>query len=316
MDGHSWRKEIASRVLQHKARRRGSARREAAMEFEFPPAEALAVTEEPVVRYRLKRNRELDAQNEQALEIVPTEHKIIRFPRTFAAAEKSPYIEPTQPATTVQPPLENASDSMPDLSSEPRIFEVAENTPESEPARAEPVRAEQLDLLPSFDDIRLEPVHVTAVTPQEIIPNPASLQQRSIAAIVDVSSVATAALLFDFIFVRLAEDDPHSRMALLCGLGVMAILWILFQYLFLVHGNGTPGMLLADLELATFDGKAVPVNGRRCRALATVLSAFSLGFGYAWALIDEDQLGWHDRITGTMLRSTNRDSIEKPDIWD
>jgi uncharacterized RDD family membrane protein YckC len=105
-------------------------------------------------------------------------------------------------------------------------------------------------------------------------------------------------------------------MALLCGLGVMAILWILFQYLFLVHGNGTPGMLLADLELATFDGKAVPVNGRRCRALATVLSAFSLGFGYAWALIDEDQLGWHDRITGTMLRSTNRDSIEKPDIWD
>jgi hypothetical protein len=27
-----------------------------------------------------------------------------------------------------------------------------------------------------------------------------------------------------------------------------------------------------------------------------------MGLGFAWALVDEDCLGWHDRITRTYLR--------------
>ena len=32
-----------------------------------------------------------------------------------------------------------------------------------------------------------------------------------------------------------------------------------------------------------------------------VLSLASLGLGYAWSLIDEDQLCWHDRVTATHI---------------
>jgi hypothetical protein len=32
-----------------------------------------------------------------------------------------------------------------------------------------------------------------------------------------------------------------------------------------------------------------------------VLSLASLGLGYAWTFLDEDQLSWHDRITKTHL---------------
>jgi uncharacterized RDD family membrane protein YckC len=77
---------------------------------------------------------------------------------------------------------------------------------------------------------------------------------------------------------------------------------MVFQYLFLVHGERTPGMKLASLDLATFSGGRTSVFSRQCRALACALSAFSVGLGYAWTLVDEDQLGWHDRITGTCVQ--------------
>jgi hypothetical protein len=35
--------------------------------------------------------------------------------------------------------------------------------------------------------------------------------------------------------------------------------------------------------------------------LASYLSAASLGMGYAWLFLDEDNLCWHDRITHTFL---------------
>jgi hypothetical protein len=34
---------------------------------------------------------------------------------------------------------------------------------------------------------------------------------------------------------------------------------------------------------------------------ASVLSGLSLGLGYAWCWLDEDQLCWHDRITRTYM---------------
>jgi hypothetical protein len=42
---------------------------------------------------------------------------------------------------------------------------------------------------------------------------------------------------------------------------------------------------------------------RRWRAVASMLSGCSIGLGFAWALVDEDTLGWHDRITQTHLRT-------------
>jgi hypothetical protein len=35
--------------------------------------------------------------------------------------------------------------------------------------------------------------------------------------------------------------------------------------------------------------------------IASILSAGSLGLGFAWSYLDEDALCWHDRITHTYL---------------
>jgi uncharacterized RDD family membrane protein YckC len=85
---------------------------------------------------------------------------------------------------------------------------------------------------------------------------------------------------------------------------VSALLWLVYQYLFLVYSPGTPGMRMAQLELCTFEGGPVSRSLRRWRALASLLSCCSFGLGFAWALIDEDRLGWHDRITQTHLKTS------------
>jgi hypothetical protein len=69
----------------------------------------------------------------------------------------------------------------------------------------------------------------------------------------------------------------------------------------LVYAGTTPGLHFAGLGVARFDGTMANRRLRRWRVLASYLGAVSLGMGYAWVLLDEDSLCWHDRITHTYL---------------
>jgi uncharacterized RDD family membrane protein YckC len=97
-----------------------------------------------------------------------------------------------------------------------------------------------------------------------------------------------------------AEVPPPARVAEAAFL-LLGAFWSGYQYLLLVYSGTTPGLKLAKLELQRFDGDPVPRNIRRWRVLASVLSGVSLGLGYAWCLLDEDELCWHDRITRTYM---------------
>jgi uncharacterized RDD family membrane protein YckC len=85
------------------------------------------------------------------------------------------------------------------------------------------------------------------------------------------------------------------------------LFWGAYQYLLLVHSGTTPGLRLAKLQLQKFDGSSVPLRSRRWRVMASFLSALSLGIGYVWCFLDEDQLCWHDRITHTHMAPRNND---------
>lgn len=321
--GQSWKSEVVSRVQQHRARRGKGAGTSESLEFDFAAEEALTVTDAPVIRHKRHRTHFedvylADQDISATLEPLPQPPKIIRFPRTASL----PVDDPADDLT-----VHSIGESIEERS--PRIIEVgenevAENLPEDATAPSSsahfaqeipPAVPEQMELLPSFEDIQLEPSQARPQVDNEVIPRPAGLAQRLVAGVVDLGSVAAAGVLFDSAFVHLAHDNPHSRMALLCGLCVAGLLWMVMQYLFLVHGNGTPGMRFAQLELATFEGKPVNANSRRCRAAASALSAFSVGLGYAWALVDEDRLGWHDRITGTLVRSSTGPAVRPTEIW-
>ncbi|HZS29354.1 MAG TPA: RDD family protein [Candidatus Angelobacter sp.] len=291
----AWRQEISSRVQQHRARRRkqgdGSA-----LELDF-------TTEEPYSFIAEPQERALPPRPERFAEIVvkPNVPKVIRFPRPMVAPppaiEEVRLDELPQPALDVPRILDAPEDEGGFIESD--FVEVVEA---ALPAPAAP--AEQMQLLPNFADIHLEPEANRLTDELDGIPHAAPLGQRAVAGAVDAAIVFFASGVFALTFLQLAEETPRSRLTMVCALAVGGVFWLAFQYLFLVYGRRTPGMKLAQLELCTFAGEPAPLFARQARAFAGTLSGFAIGLGYFWAFIDEDRLGWHDRISQTYLRSS------------
>ena len=127
-------------------------------------------------------------------------------------------------------------------------------------------------------------------------------------ALVDGTIVAVAAALFGFIFWKVAAVRPPLDANGGTSRRNPCLFWVVYQYLLVVYAGSTPGLRIAGLELARFDGSATTGSMRRWRVLASYLSAASLGMGYAWLFLDEDSLCWHDRITHTYLAPRGVDS--------
>ena len=138
----------------------------------------------------------------------------------------------------------------------------------------------------------------------------APLGLRVVAALVDGIIVAAASALFGFIFWKVAAVRPPQLQILELAAGVPCLFWAAYQYLLLVYAGSTPGLRVAGLELARFDGTSTRRSLRRWRVLAAWLSAVSLGMGYAWVFLDEDNLCWHDRITHTYLAPKRRGTAD------
>jgi uncharacterized RDD family membrane protein YckC len=129
----------------------------------------------------------------------------------------------------------------------------------------------------------------------------APLSRRIWAGAIDGLLIAIALAVFAYCFVRITGATLPWQTSWKIGATLLALFWPAYEYAFLVFSETTPGLRLAKLEVQRFDGTPAPRNLRRWRVLASLLSAFSLGLGYAWCFLDEDQLSWHDRITRTHL---------------
>jgi uncharacterized RDD family membrane protein YckC len=288
-----WRQEIVTRVQQHRARRRRRFDADASLELNFPaqdtvaeeaspPATSENPTNQPVTRVDRDEVAVAGDRFSRSVAPLPAEPKIIRFPR----------IAPPETALTIRPFVDE--------------LELAEPSPEA-PRILDAPEAQQLDLLYDFTDIQLE--ESAPGEDLDLPPQPAPLLQRALATFVDGVIVLAAAGVFAAAFVEMSGATlSRGRTASLGAAIVIAILWLLFQYIFLVYGRGTPGMLGAGLEVCNFAGERPSLFARRSRGLATLMSALSLGVGFVWALVDEDTLGWHDRISGTYMRSSRQHS--------
>ena len=171
-----------------------------------------------------------------------------------------------------------------------RIFEAEELPP---PA---PSHLNEIEIAPA------EPTHV-GLDEIEIPLQTAPLEQRAYAAAVDVAILIGAMGLFgitaEFFANSLPMTKPLIESVAICGFLLLTIYYLLSLSL----GQGTAGMQASGLRVTTFLNETPSRNLMRCRALATVLSYAAMGMGFAWALVDEDCLCWHDRITRTYLTS-------------
>jgi len=83
----------------------------------------------------------------------------------------------------------------------------------------------------------------------------------------------------------------------------LAVLYVLYQMLFFSLTGTTPGMRYARIGLCTFGDRNPSRKAMRLRVLATLLAACPLGLGLAWACLDEERLGWHDRMSRMYQRA-------------
>jgi len=203
-----------------------------------------------------------------------THHRIIEFPRLFPIDRN-----------------EQSSDELAETLDRPRILDVPEET-------------EQI-VLPLADiSLEMQQQAEEAVVPTREFELPiqvASMSQRAFAAIADTTLVLCGTALFAGIVLNVAKGLPHNKLMLTASLVIPCVLWAVYHYLFLVHSATTPGMKIAQLRLSTVGGQPTNRHIRRARALALMLSLASAGMGFGWALVDEDTLCWHDRISRTYL---------------
>ena len=82
-------------------------------------------------------------------------------------------------------------------------------------------------------------------------------------------------------------------------LGVTAALALLYRALWFMANRDTPGMIFAGLRLLDFNGRRADRQQRGLRQAASLLSILSVGLGLVWALVDEENLTWHDHISRT-----------------
>lgn len=306
-DAEAWRDELSVRLNRYRARRKVRPPRYPSLSLRFEPFESATSvnassgslplsTFEPVsnhalaldgMRHKPSAAAEIEVQSRQApaAEAAPplvhhpagqSSAKIIEFPR-FAWGPPAP--PPDQLAEPV--------------SERPRILEV----PEVEPPP------------PALGGITIEAVEQKEAEKRPGIDIPlqsAPLGLRLVAALVDGIIIAAASALFGFVFWKVAAVRPPLVQILELAAGIPCVFWAAYQYLLVVYAASTPGLRVAGLELARFDGTSTSRSLRRWRVLAGYLSAVSAGMGYAWVFLDEDALCWHDRITHTYLAPKRR----------
>lgn len=271
-DHGDWRSEVMARVNRYRERRGSKEPRYPSLRLKFDGNEPSwrSVAQEAAASALGTAALSLSvARDAEEAGVIPDEPsaKIIEFPRTL--------ILPTVTDELAEPILDR-----------PRIIEAPELVPP--PPALGGIAIEQSAERPRKQEIEV-PLQVASIT------------RRVAAALVDAAIVGSALALFGYIFLRINGDyDGWRHPSLIVGI-IPALFWFSYQYLFTVHARRTPGTAVARMNLQTFSGESAPQTLRRCRILTSVLSAVSLGLGYAWCFLDEDQLCWHDRITRTYL---------------
>jgi uncharacterized RDD family membrane protein YckC len=122
---------------------------------------------------------------------------------------------------------------------------------------------------------------------------------RLVAAAIDASLILVGLGAFLSIFFLAGGQVALDRQALSFIIGVTAVIALFYRALWCLANGDSPGMRFAGLRLVDFDGRRPDREQRGVRQVASLLSLLSAGLGLVWALVDEENLTWHDHISKT-----------------
>lgn len=227
---------------------------------------------------------------------VPLPANLLEFPRQLVASVRA------RPRFAEGPLREESGPRSPQL----RIFEVE---PEQISTAPEP-----LSMVPEWSSIWLDAHTVTDPVEDPNMPSPAIMASllppqtapmhlRVMAAGVDGMMVLLGLCAFAGVVLKVAGHVALGMPLYGAAGAVLVVLYLMYQLLFFSLSDQTVGMRFARIGLCTFSDENPSRSAMRRRVLAQMVAVLPLGLGIAWALLDDDRLGWHDRISRMYQRA-------------
>ena len=129
----------------------------------------------------------------------------------------------------------------------------------------------------------------------------ASIDDRRLAALIDFCCLLFAYGGFLMLFGSLGGQFTLSKLNAAVYTTTFAIVYLQYFALFTIFGGTTPGMMMRSLEVVSFSGEAPTPRQMLLRSAGYILSGGTFFLGFFWAMWDEDELTWHDRLSRTHL---------------
>jgi uncharacterized RDD family membrane protein YckC len=137
--------------------------------------------------------------------------------------------------------------------------------------------------------------------PQQGLYPVASIDDRRLAALIDLGCLLFAYGGFLMLFGSLGGQFTLSKLTAVVYTTTFAIVYLQYFSLFTIFGGTTPGMMMRNLQVTGFSGEPPAPRQMLLRSAGYLLSAGTFFLGFLWAMWDEDQLTWHDRLSKTYL---------------
>jgi uncharacterized RDD family membrane protein YckC len=276
-----WREEVAARLSRYREKRQPRAPRYPSLTLKFETPEPSPVVESSIAEPEFPPQGPVEEESPSltvpVYELPPDAGadahetaKIIEFPR--------PWVPQARPADELAEPVMDR----------PRILEVPESLPPP----------------PALGGMLIEDVQEASRERRPGLDIPlqaAPLSHRLLAGAVDALLVVCSFAAFGCVAFRITAVTLSLQQWASASAALLWLFWAGYEYLMTVYTGSTPGLKFTKLQLSRFDGTPAPRKIRKWRALASILSAASVGLGYAWCFLDEDGLCWHDRITKTYI---------------
>jgi uncharacterized RDD family membrane protein YckC len=264
----------------------------------------------------VRRRSEMDAEETRALDeeiafrqapvfeefwleddpLTPLPANLVEFPRQLIAARRA------RPRLAEGPLREEITPRTAQL----RIFEVEPEQISTAPAPMAPAAdwsSIRLDAQEPAEPVAVAESPATPLLASLLPPQTAPLELRLMSGLVDALLVAGGALAFVAAYAHAGGELLLGGPAVAAILGVLAVTHVLYQLLFFTFSDQTPGMRYARIGLCTFSDDNPTRAQMRRRILAQAIAVCPFGIGLLWIVLDDDGLGWHDRISRMYQRA-------------
>jgi uncharacterized RDD family membrane protein YckC len=89
----------------------------------------------------------------------------------------------------------------------------------------------------------------------------------------------------------------------------IAVIFIVAYFgFFTALAFSTPGLIWMGIEVRNMEGSPPAPHESFLRAFGYLVSISAFFMGFLWALVDSDNLTWHDRMSGSFLTPVRRES--------